>query len=79
MYFIRSTSSAHRVPFPTLDRAIARLQSTLLGIERHGGAVAFNDRLEYEIASGQIDGVRRIWIEDASGLHVLSEEPCLDC
>ncbi|RYG82761.1 hypothetical protein EON77_07155 [bacterium] len=79
MYFIRSTSSSHRVPFPTLDRAIARLQSTLLGIERRGGAVAFNDRLEYEIAAGPVNSVRLIWIEDDHGLHVLSEEPCLDC
>lgn len=79
MYFIRSTSSTHRVPFTTLERAIARLQATLLGIERRGGAVAFNDRLEYEIGSGPVDIVRRIWIEDDYGLHVLSEEPCLDC
>jgi hypothetical protein len=79
MYFIRSTQSAHRVAYPTLDRAIAKLQSTLLGIERRGGAVAFNDRLEYEIDSRSLSGVRRIWIEDDYGLHVLSEEPCLDC
>lgn len=73
MYFLRSTQSVHRVPFATLDLAIAKLQATLMGIERRGEAVAFNDSLEYEI------GVRRIWIEDANGLHVLSEEPCLDC
>ena len=79
MYFIRSTQSAHRVPYATLDRAIAKLQATLLGIERRGGAVAFNDRLEYEIASRQRAEVRRIWIEDDHGLHVLSEETCLDC
>ncbi len=79
MYFIRSTESAHRVPYATLDRAIAKLQSTLLGIERRGGAVAFNDRLEYEIDSDAARSARRIWIEDDHGLHVLSEEPCLDC
>jgi len=79
MYFIRSTESAHRVPYATLDRAIAKLQSTLLGIERRGGAVAFNDRLEYEIDPHVGHGVRRIWIEDDHGLHVLSEETCLDC
>lgn len=79
MYFIRSTQSAHRVPYATLERAIAKLQSTLLGIERRGGSVAFNDRLEYEIDSRAISGVRRIWIEDHEGLHILSEEPCLDC
>jgi hypothetical protein len=77
MYFIRSTVSAHRVPFPTLDRAIAKLQSTLLGMERHGAAVAFTDELEYEVATPV--AVRRLWIEDANGLRVLSEEPCLDC
>ena len=79
MYFIRSTQSAHRVPYATLERAIAKLQSTLLGIEKRGGAVAFNDRLEYEIESRSLHGVRRIWIEDDHGLHVLSEETCLDC
>jgi hypothetical protein len=79
MYFIRSTQSAHPVPYPTLERAIAKLQATLLGIERRGGAVAFNDCLEYEIDSLSQTGARRIWIEDAHGLHILSEEPCLDC
>ena len=79
MYFIRSTQSAHRVPYPTLERAIAKLQATLLGIEKRGGAVAFNDSLEYEIAARSLPDVRRIWIEDAYGLHVLSEETCLDC
>jgi hypothetical protein len=78
MYFIRSTQSAHRVPYATLDRAIAKLQSTLLGIERRGAAVAFNDQLEYEIESRHLAGVR-LWIEDDHGLHVLSEDPCLDC
>jgi hypothetical protein len=78
MYFLRSTQSAHRVPYATLDRAIAKLQSTLLGIERRGAAVAFNDQLEYEI-DARGGGVRRIWIEDDHGLRVLSEEPCLDC
>ncbi len=73
MYFLRSTQSVHRVPFTTLERAIAKLQATLLGIEKRGAAVAFNDALEYEVGS------RRIWIEDNDGLHVLSEEPCLDC
>lgn len=79
MYFLRSTLSPHRVAFTTLERAIARLQSTLVGIEKHGGQVAFNDQLEYEIAVRDATDVRRIWIEDASGLRVLSEEPCLDC
>jgi len=79
MYFIRSTQSAHRVPYATLDRAIAKLQSTLLGIERRGGAVAFNDLLEYEIDTSGRGGIRRIWIEDDHGLHILSEETCLDC
>lgn len=79
MYFLRSAESAHRLAFPTLDGAIARLQTTLLGIEKRGGAVAFNDRLEYEIATRSAASVRRIWIEDAHGLHVLSEETCLDC
>jgi hypothetical protein len=78
MYFIRSTQSAHPVPYQTLERAIAKLQATLQGIEKRGGAVAFNDCLEYEIDSSAT-GLRRIWIEDAHGLHVLSEEPCLDC
>ena len=77
MYFIRSTYSAHRVAFPTLDRAIAKLQATLLGMEKHGGAVAFTDELEYHVATPA--DVRRLWIEDAEGLRVLSEEPCLDC
>lgn len=79
MYFIRSTQSAHRVPYATLESAIAKLQATLLGIERRGGEVAFNDRLEYEIESRHAGGQRRIWIEDDYGLRVLSEEPCLDC
>jgi hypothetical protein len=79
MYFIRSTQSAHRVPYQTLERAIAKLQSTLLGIERRGGAVAFNDCLEYEIESRAQGGQRRIWIEDDHGLRVLSEDTCLDC
>jgi len=79
MYFLRSTQSAHRVPYPTLERAIAKLQSTLLGIERRGGAVAFNDQLEYEIDARGWNGVRRIWIEDDHGLRVLSEDPTLDC
>ena len=78
MYFLRSTQSAHRVPYATLERAIAKLQSTLLGIERRGGAVAFNDELEYEIGAHGMS-LRRIWIEDDHGLHVLSEEPSLDC
>jgi hypothetical protein len=73
MYFLRSTQSNHRVPFATLELAIAKLQATLMGIEKRGAAVAFNDSLEYEV------GASRIWIEDADGLHVLSEEPCLDC
>jgi hypothetical protein len=79
MYFLRSTQSVHRVPYPTLDRAIAKLQSTLLGIEKRGGEVAFNDSLEYEIDAHSALGVRRIWIEDDYGLRVLSEDPCLDC
>ena len=34
MYFIRSTESAHRVPYATLDRAIAKLQRVSLNAER---------------------------------------------
>jgi hypothetical protein len=79
MYRIRTSRSSHPVPFPTLDAAVEKLQSVLQAKYQCGARIAFNDQLVYEIREQPRLEIELMWIEDPSGLRILSEETTLDC
>jgi hypothetical protein len=79
MYRIRTSRSAHPVPFMTLEAAIERLQSVLQARYTSGARIAFSDELVYEISDRRENDIELMWIEDEHGLRILSEETTLDC